>query len=418
MEILSIGEKIKRARIYKGYTLKDLCDGKISVSKMSCIENNKIGLEQEVLDLIISKLEMDIDYLKESIEDQIKRNITTCDYKHGNEAYEKEMFYNLEVSESYEYYDLAFEILHKLFLYFLDFNFEDKLEDILARYYDLCMKSSSEENKLIYNMDMGIYLYENKEYIQAINYFETLRKRINNKNEYVEYINESLYKEAYCYLMIKNYSKAYELAMRILDYENKLTDHKKIAEVYHLIAVLRLRIKKKDYNEYEEKSELNNREDFVKKAENKFDYASIFFEMKENKKATEYIREAISFYPHKDKYMYAKFLLDCLEQLIENEEFEAADNFCEDSLNYAISLNNDELIERAYYYKSLILCKQNNFISAEMYINLSLDVLTKFGTRSEIYERYMNIGNLYSKCGAVSDSLKYFSLAIALEKKF
>ena len=33
MEIFSIGEKNKKARIDKGYTLKDICDNKISLSK-------------------------------------------------------------------------------------------------------------------------------------------------------------------------------------------------------------------------------------------------------------------------------------------------------------------------------------------------------------------------------------------------
>ena len=33
MEILSTGEKIKRSRIYKGITLKELCGNKISISK-------------------------------------------------------------------------------------------------------------------------------------------------------------------------------------------------------------------------------------------------------------------------------------------------------------------------------------------------------------------------------------------------
>jgi len=42
MEILSTGEKIKRARIYKRITLKELCGEEISISKMSCIENGKI----------------------------------------------------------------------------------------------------------------------------------------------------------------------------------------------------------------------------------------------------------------------------------------------------------------------------------------------------------------------------------------
>ena len=49
MEILSTGEKIKRARVYKGITLKELCRDRISISKMSCIENGKIKADEESL---------------------------------------------------------------------------------------------------------------------------------------------------------------------------------------------------------------------------------------------------------------------------------------------------------------------------------------------------------------------------------
>ena len=52
MEILSTGEKIKRARVYQGITLKELCSDEISISKMSCIENGKIK------DVIIRKLKI------------------------------------------------------------------------------------------------------------------------------------------------------------------------------------------------------------------------------------------------------------------------------------------------------------------------------------------------------------------------
>jgi len=58
MEILSTGEKIKRTRIYKGYTLREICDDKISVSKMSCIENDKIAPEDWVLEYLAEKLDL------------------------------------------------------------------------------------------------------------------------------------------------------------------------------------------------------------------------------------------------------------------------------------------------------------------------------------------------------------------------
>ena len=75
MEILSTGEKIKRTRIYKGYTLREMCDDKISVSKMSCIENNKVMAEPWVLELISEKLDIDIAYLNENVKEQVEENI-------------------------------------------------------------------------------------------------------------------------------------------------------------------------------------------------------------------------------------------------------------------------------------------------------------------------------------------------------
>ena len=45
-------EKIKRARIYQGITLKELCGNKVSISKMSCIENGKIKADKDILEII------------------------------------------------------------------------------------------------------------------------------------------------------------------------------------------------------------------------------------------------------------------------------------------------------------------------------------------------------------------------------
>ena len=75
MEVLSTGEKIKRARVYKGITLKDICGDKISVSKMSCIENNKIKPEPWILEFIADKLDLSMNYLQQDVRQQIKENI-------------------------------------------------------------------------------------------------------------------------------------------------------------------------------------------------------------------------------------------------------------------------------------------------------------------------------------------------------
>ncbi|MCD3283528.1 transcriptional regulator, partial [Clostridium botulinum C/D] len=66
---------------------------------------------------------------------------------------------------------------------------------------------------------------------------------------------------------------------------------------------------------------------------------------------------------------------------------------------------------------AMLLKQQNNLLAAEMYMNLSLDSLVKFGNKKEIYDRYMIMGEMYYKIGSVKESLKYFTLAMALQKK-
>ena len=75
MEILSTGEKIKRARIYQGVTLKELCGNKVSISKMSCIENGKVKADKDVLEYVAEKLNLDYNYLVRDVEDQIRENL-------------------------------------------------------------------------------------------------------------------------------------------------------------------------------------------------------------------------------------------------------------------------------------------------------------------------------------------------------
>ena len=75
MEILSTGEKIKRARIFKGITLKELCEDKISIAKMSCIENGKAKADRELLEYIADKIDIDFEYLVEDVYEQITNNL-------------------------------------------------------------------------------------------------------------------------------------------------------------------------------------------------------------------------------------------------------------------------------------------------------------------------------------------------------
>ena len=200
MEILSTGEKIKRARIFKGITLKELCEDKISIAKMSCIENGKAKADRELLEYIAKKIEIDLDYLVEDVYEQIINNLALIKKNiSSDDDVEEKLKDNLAYAAQYGYYNLAFELIHILFTYYIEENKIENIQLIVSEYYDLYQRDNTEENTIIYFKDMARYLLYNEEYIEAISYYGKLREMMLQKEDYdkAEYCVIA-YNEAIC----------------------------------------------------------------------------------------------------------------------------------------------------------------------------------------------------------------------------
>ena len=79
--------------------------------------------------------------------------------------------------------------------------------------------------------------------------------------------------------------------------------------------------------------------------------------------------------------------------------------------------DDERLIEKAYYFKGMIHQKLNDYIQAEMYMNLATDFLLRFANNEEKYKRYNEMAELYYNLNELKESIKYFTLAIQIEKK-
>ena len=73
MDILSLGEKIKKLRKEKNMTLKELAGDRITAAQISHIERDKSHTSHELLDYLSQKLEVSVDYLLETKEMQSRR---------------------------------------------------------------------------------------------------------------------------------------------------------------------------------------------------------------------------------------------------------------------------------------------------------------------------------------------------------
>ncbi len=419
MEILSTGEKIKRARIFKGITLKELCGSKISIAKMSCIENGKIKADKELLKYISEKIEIDLDYLIEDVYEQILNNLKmikkniSCDNESENKLKD-----NLNYALKYKYYDLAFELIHVLFSYYVEGNKVENIQLIVSQYYDLYQRNNTSPNTVIYFKDMARYLSQNGEYIEAISYYSKLREMFQQQPERFDNAEYCLigYNEALCYQNIKKSEEAYSILSEIIEYVDNLKTDESKGKIYHIYAAVCIKLKKDCVDEYKKKAFEHQKYNPISLALSHGNYGKYYFEVNEKEKAIQEIEEGIKIFPHDNIEKNVKFLNNCTRILIDNLEYEIAYRITDEALNLAIITDNIKLIENSYYLKGIILQKMNKYIEAEKYMNLSLDSLFKFGTREERKNRYMDMGKLYYQLGSTADSLKYFNLALAIDK--
>ncbi|GIM27499.1 tetratricopeptide repeat protein [Clostridium polyendosporum] len=413
MEILSTGEKIKRSRIYKGVTLKELCDDKISISKMSCIENGKVKPDRWILDIVAQKLDLDIKYLLKDVREQLVNNLSQFEEGSRHRDFEKDVKINLNYALDYKYYDLAFKLMHILFEFYIEQGKDNKIQNIVTDYYEVAQKN--EQVIEVFYRDMATYFYRNREYVEALTYYNRLR--LNAKWLNVNLECELLYSEASCYTKMGYHNKAYDMLEQAQhlysDIENNIIKGKILTLFFNLSIKLKKSINESLIDRIYELLVGNSKV----LATSRFSLGESFFVIGDRVRAIKEIKEAIYLFSKESRELYGDFLNKCTGLLIKNNELEEAESCSDNALNIAINCDNIKLIERAYYLKAIIFQKRNLYSQSEMYMNLSMDALMKFGNYEQRYKRYLEMANMYYELKEIRESLKYFTLAMNLEKK-
>ena len=322
MEILSTGEKIKRARVYQGITLKELCSDEISISKMSCIENGKIKADSEILNYISKKLDIDYNYLVQDVYEQIEENLNLLRMnKVPLDKIDEFINYSLEYAMDYSYLDLAFELIHRLFNFYVENNKIENIQLLISQYYDLYQKSSNDENTLIYYNDMASFFMKTKEYNEAINYFSKMREiieenGIKDKKSYVY----TCFREGLCYKETNEIQESYNKIISAVKYIDYIEDPKDKGKIYQEFATLNILLNKVETDKYINLARKYQGDDLVEVANSKAENGKYYFAIRDNVKAIDEIREAIDIFPKESEREYVKFLIKCIDTLYCNNE--------------------------------------------------------------------------------------------------
>lgn len=420
MEILSTGEKIKRARVYQGITLKELCEDKISISKMSCIENSKIKADENILKYIANRLSVDYSYLVQDVHEEIIFNIEAINNNSiAEDEIEDVINHNIHYALEYKYYDLAFELMHKLFQYYVEHNKVENIQLITSQYYDLYQKNSTEEGTIYYYKDMATFFLSSGEFNEAINYYNRIidiiiEGGIKNKSQYA-YI---AYDQSKIYEKVNMLDEAFNILSESIKYIDSIENDIDKGEIYHYFASLSIVLGKDNVNVYKDLAYEYQKDNPIALANSKWKNGECYFSVGDRKKAIEEILDGITIFPTSNKESYVNFLNKCINTLYINKEYGRAYELIETAVDMAINTEINELMEEAYYLKGMILQKKGMFLQAEMYMNFSLDFVLKCGTKEKLYNRYLNMAELYYNLNEPKDSLKYFTLSMKLAEKF
>ncbi|MGE7624659.1 helix-turn-helix domain-containing protein [Viridibacillus sp. NPDC096237] len=223
----NIGQIIKSERIKQNMKQKVLAENICSTSYLSKIESGNKIPSTEVLDDLITRLQIDLNHFTQENEDQIMANLYE-DYKSivltRNELAAKDKvnhYMNLEIKfdeqKNFYYYNLY---LFRLFL--VSKQPLKEIEHFLTAFYAM-EENLDERQSYIYNVNANIYHYRKSNYIKALSYLESSINLLPNIQL------EDWEKADYYYILALNY---YSLNQNL----NALNYAKKSSAIYESLG--------------------------------------------------------------------------------------------------------------------------------------------------------------------------------------
>lgn len=411
MEILSTGEKIRRARIQKGMTLKALCGEEISVSKMSTIENDKVQAEDWILDLVAQRLEIPREELQKDILEEISDELTRLSENTFSQTYEKEILDLIELTEGSGFLKETFLARLQLIDHYIEKSKIEELNSEISNLYKVLIKIVSSETLYLYFLSMAKYLYATNEYRNALVFLNHLMLRLDELPEgfgedrklYVPYLT------ATCYVYLQEYEEARRLLPQI-DRLLSATDSNKIRGNIHLLHYLISSSEDEEEAYHKVSDYLAEYPEVHAKAKyliavkhlSRHDYEGAYREM----------NEASKIFPQ-DKFSdNVELILDAMAMFVNAGHYEEASKYIDLVVNSAIENKNPDTVERAYYFKGILLAESGSYDMAETYMSVSLDMLLKRGRSCELAKRYRDMGNIYYKMGKKDEAIKYYALSV------
>ena len=263
MEILSLGEKIKRKRKELSMTLKDLAGDRITPGQISLVESGRSNPSMDLLEYLADALDTSVEYLIESektqaekiclfFEQTAERNILEGNIVKAEEHIENALYYaekyNLEYRKAKNFY-LRGEI-------YLDEGDYTLAQQVFLVANVIFIKTDSYVDMVNTYLKVGKISLESKAYHSASSYLKEAEKvYITNNLTEDMLLGEIHYYLSKTYFLLDDMRQAMNFAFLAKEEFTKVYDKKKYAQTLALIS-----------EEYKELGEIENSIIYSKKS--------------------------------------------------------------------------------------------------------------------------------------------------------
>jgi tetratricopeptide (TPR) repeat protein len=425
MEILSLGEKIKKLRKEKNMTLKELAGDRITAAQISHIERDKSHTSYDLLEYLSDKLGVSVEYLLENKEMQSKK--------------------------------LTDNLILKIEIY-INTGKLAEAEDTIGKTLDICKKYDLVENYgrcsfLLANIrlkqeqyDLAVVNFE-----KALYFFIRKNDKINIFNCYLNigmvYMKQNLYGVA-----ITHFNFAEELIA-----ENKFDDYNTYKDLYSKMALCYIKINKPDkslfyvdkVNELDCRNGVDSEVDIlVLKANNLFklgkleeskilfkkalkllegdndkkiladvylNISDVYTQLGNVDKVIEYSQRAYDIKTDSGGDHMMEGLFKIISAYIQKSDYSLAKKYCKIALAASIK-NKDKISEYKVLKKYSDICREQgeSNLSVE-YLTKSIDIVSSLGDCKVLAGMYIDMGKIYSNISKESE-LEYYQKGLDMYK--
>ncbi|WP_027700843.1 helix-turn-helix domain-containing protein [Metaclostridioides mangenotii] len=425
MEILSLGEKIKKLRKEKNMTLKELAGDRITAAQISHIERDKSHTSYDLLEYLSDKLGVSVEYLLENkemqskkltdnlilkieiyintgklaeAEDTIGKTLDICKKYDLVENYGRCSFLLADIRLKQEHYDLAVVNFEKALYFFIRKN--DKI-NIFNCYLNIGM----------------VYMKQNL-YGVAITHFNFAEELIaeNKFDDYNTY--KDLYsKMALCYIKINKPDKSlfYVDKVNELDCRNGVDSEVDllVLKANNLFKLGKLEESKILFKKALKLLEGDNDKNIL--ADVYLNISDVYIHLGNVDKVIEYSQRAYEIKTDSGGDHMMEGLFKIISAYIQKSDYSLAKKYCKIALAASIK-NKDKISEYKVLKKYSDICREQgeSNLSVE-YLTKSIDIVSSLGDRKVLAGMYIDMGKIYSNISKESE-LEYYQKGLDMYK--